>query len=253
MDLWHAETLLLIAAIFVLAGFVKGVVGLGLPTVSLGLLTATLGLKEAMALMLIPSFATNVWQGAVGGYFTAAMRRLWTLLVAVCVGTWAGAGLLARSDPVVLSGVLGLLVCTYAVIGLATPKMPSPGKSEGWLSPVIGALNGILTGLTGSYMVPGVLYLQALGLRRDALVQAMGILFTVSTVALAVALAGNQLLSMELGAMSFAALAPALLGMVIGQRVRHGISEKHFRRVFLCALLALGAYIGAEAFLRPGA
>ena len=71
--------------------------------------------------------------------------------------------------------------------------------------------------------------------------------------ALAVALAGNQLLSMELGAMSFAALAPALLGMVIGQRVRHGISEKHFRRVFLCALLALGAYIGAEAFLRPGA
>ena len=104
VDLWHAETLLLIAAIFVLAGFVKGVVGLGLPTVSLGLLTATLGLKEAMALMLIPSFATNVWQGAVGGYFTAAMRRLWTLLVAVCVGTWAGAGPVGAFRP---GGVVG--------------------------------------------------------------------------------------------------------------------------------------------------
>ncbi len=34
-----------------------------------------------------------------------------------------------------------------------------------------------LAGMTGSFVVPGVPYLQALALPRDALIQAMGILF----------------------------------------------------------------------------
>ena len=41
--------LIAVAAIFVLAGGVKGVIGLGLPTVSLGLLTAMTDLPTAMA------------------------------------------------------------------------------------------------------------------------------------------------------------------------------------------------------------
>ncbi len=61
----NVETLAIVAAAFVLAGFVKGVIGMGLPTVSLALLAIALGLKEAMALMLIPSFVTNVWQEGI--------------------------------------------------------------------------------------------------------------------------------------------------------------------------------------------
>ena len=64
---WPPESVAIVAAVLLLAGFVKGVVGLGLPTVSLGLLTAVFGLKAAIALMLVPSFATNVVQGLTGG------------------------------------------------------------------------------------------------------------------------------------------------------------------------------------------
>ena len=41
-----------IAGTFLFAGAVKGVIGLGLPTVSLGLLTAALDLRTAMALLI---------------------------------------------------------------------------------------------------------------------------------------------------------------------------------------------------------
>jgi uncharacterized protein len=243
------ETIVIIFISFVLAGFVKGVVGLGLPTVSLGLLTATLGLTNAIALMLAPTFVTNVWQALVGGAFLEIMRRLWMLLVAAGVGIWLGTQVLARGNTTLLSGLLGLLICAYAVFGLVTIKVPSPGRREAWLSPTIGAVNGVLTGLTGSYMVPGVLYLQALGMPRDVLIQAMGILFTVSTAALAVALADNRLLSMELGTASAVAIFPAFMGMALGQRVRNRLSEKRFRRVFNGALLMLGGYIVGKAFL----
>lgn len=246
--MWSPDILIIVTATFLLAGFVKGVVGLGLPTVALGLLTATLGLKEAMALMLIPSFATNLWQGVVGGAFTELLRRLWTLLAVACVAIWIGAGLLARADAALLSGILGFTICLYATVSLATPQIPAPGRRERWLSPLVGAINGGLTGITGSFVVPGVAYLQALGLPRDQFVQAMGILFTVSTVALGVALSGHRLLPLELGALSGASLLPAAIGMVIGQRIRQRLSEQRFRQVFFSALIVLGVYIVVRAF-----
>lgn len=249
MDLWPAETFALIAAIFVLAGLVKGVVGLGMPIVSLGLLTTVVGLEAAMALMLAPAFATNVWQALEGGAFLVLLRRLGTLLLAACLGIWIGAAVLARSDPGLMSGLLGLSLAVYAVSGLSGFHPPAPGRREAWISPGLGLVNGVMTGLTGSFTVPGVAYLQALGLARDQLIQAMGILFTVSTVALALALADNRLLSAELGGISAAALVPAFLGLWCGRALRGRIPEPRFRQVFLVALLLLGLYIMGRAIL----
>ena len=101
--------------------------------------------------------------------------------------------------------------------------------------------------MTGSFVVPGVMFLQAIGLPRDMLIQAMGMLFTASTLALAIALQGNGLLTVELGSLSTAALLPTVLGMVIGQRIGQRLPEQLFRRVFFISLLLLGAYFIANA------
>jgi uncharacterized membrane protein YfcA len=247
--MWPPEVLAVIAATFLLAGLVKGVVGLGLPTVALALLTAALGLKEAMALMVIPAIATNVWQGLTGGAFIIILRRFWTLLAAACIGTWFGAGILARADAGLLSGLLGILLCVYSGMSIAAPQIPPPGRLERSLSPLFGAASGFVTGLTGSFVVPGVLYLQALGLPRDILVQTMGVAFTVSMVTLAAALARHDLLSADLGLLSAAAVVPALLGMVLGGQVRRRLPEQRFRQVLFAALLLLGMYIAGRAFL----
>jgi len=245
--MWTPEILVIVGAAYLLAGFVKGVIGLGLPTVSLAILAATIGLNEAMALMLIPTLVTNLWQGFVGGALAAIVRRIWPLLVILPVGIWFGTDVLARSEAWLLSGLLGVLLCVYSAVSLATPQMPPPGRWERPLSPLIGAATGLSAGMTGSSAVPGVLYLQALGLGRDHLVQAMGIMFTVNTVALAVGLAGHDLLPVNLGILSAVALAPAFLGMMLGQRVRTRLPEQRFRRIFFGALLILGLYLGARA------
>jgi len=78
----------------------------------------------------------------------------------------------------------------------------------------------------------------------------MGMLFTASTLALALALQGNDLLTIELGALSAAAVLPAIAGMVLGQKIRHGLPEPIFRRVFFVSLLILGAYIVVSALGR---
>lgn len=245
--MFDAVTLLAVAATFLVAGAVKGVIGLGLPTVSLALLTVTIGLPNAMALLLIPSFVTNLWQAVVGGNAAAVLRRLWPFLLTATVAVWLGATALTRVDLAWLSALLGALLVGYSITSLTGLRPAITTRQELWIGPLAGTANGILTGMTGSFVVPGVLFLQAIGLPRDMLVQAMGMLFTASTLALAVALQGNDLLTGDLGALSAAALLPALVGMVVGQRVRQRLSEPLFRQVFFVALLALGTYIIAGA------
>jgi uncharacterized membrane protein YfcA len=245
------ENLLIIALTFLLAGLVKGVTGLGMPTVSLAILTVTLGLKPAMALLVIPSFVTNIWQAVVGGHLLIILRRLWPLLLPLCVTTWLGVAVLARSRSDLLAALLGLVVLCYAITGLARIELPRPGRFEGWLSPLVGVVSGMLNGMTGAFVVPGVLYLQSLGLPRDAFIQAMGVLFASSVTALAVSLGSRQLLPMELGMLSAGAVIPALIGMGLGQTVRRRLSEILFRRIFFSALLMIGCFIIFSA-LRSG-
>jgi uncharacterized membrane protein YfcA len=245
--MWTFEIVAIVCATFLFAGWVKGVVGLGLPTIALALLAATVGLKEAIALMLVPSMVTNVWQGLTGGAFMPLFRRLWLLLLMACLGAWIGVGILAQADSVLLTGLLGFMICGYAGISLVAPQIPPPGRWETVLSPAAGGIGGFVAGLTGSF-IPGILYLQALGLSRDQLVQALGISFTVLTVALAAAFARQDLMTADLWLMSAVAVAPAALGMVLGQAVRRRLSEALFRRVFFSALLLLGAYLASRAF-----
>jgi len=243
------DTLTIIAIIgtFLIAGTVKGVVGLGLPTVSLGLLTATLGLPTAMALLLVPSFVTNLWQAVIGGNFRVILLRIWPLLLMATVTVWIGAKALTAIDHLLLSALLGSLIVTYAILSLADFHLALTASQESWLGPLVGSANGILTGMTGSFVVPGVMFLQAIGLPRDLLIQAMGMLFTASTFALALALQGNNILTVQLGTLSAIALIPAIIGMVVGRRIRQSMPEALFRRVFFIALLILGIYLIFES------
>ncbi len=242
-------TITAIAGTFLLAGGVKGVIGLGLPTVSLGLLTATLDLTTAMALLIVPSFVTNLWQAVIGGNGRAILLRIWPFLVMATATVWLGATALTRLNLSLLSGLLGVLLVAYSTLNLAGVRLAISAQREVWAGPLFGTVNGILTGMTGSFVVPGVMFLQAIGLPRDMLVQAMGMLFTASTVALALALQGNSILTIQLSLVSAAAVIPAAVGMVTGLRIRRRLSENRFRQVFFIAIIVLGAYIIAKAAL----
>ena len=138
------------------------------------------------------------------------------MLLAATAGIWLTSRFVAGRDTALLAG---LLLCINSVLSLVSPRPPPPGRWVKWLSPAIGLVNGVLTGLTGTFVLPSVLYLQALGLPRDVLVQVIGVVFTLSTLVLAASLAGHRLLPPELQLISSLALLPAFIGMLIGQRI----------------------------------
>lgn len=241
-------TLSTIAVTFLLAGAVKGIIGLGLPVVSLGVLAALLDLPTAMTLLIVPSFVTNLYQASVGGHLIAIFQRIWLFLVTAMATVWLGAAALTTIDLEYLTALLGLLLATYGMLNLIGFRPVILTRHEKWMGPAFGLANGILTGMTGSFMVPGVMYLQGIGLSRNELVQAMGMLFTASTVALALALGTNAILSLELSAVSALAVIPSLVGMAAGQYLREYLSDIRFNYVFFSAIFLLGTYIFVGSF-----
>lgn len=233
----------LIGLSFLIAGFVKGVVGLGLPTVSLALLILLIDLSTAMALIVLPSLFTNVWQAIAGGNTMILIRRFWPFFLGVVMMVWLGVAMSGIFEAAILTRVLGGILLIYSIISLYAKAITIPDSLGRWLAPIFGALNGVLTGLTGCLFMPGVIYLQATRLSRDQLVQAMGILFALSTVALGVCLQEAGRMNTNLWQISLLSLFPALLGMQIGRLCRKYLSESVFRGIFLYGLAGIGLYI----------
>ena len=234
---------LLAAATFLLAGLVKGVIGMGLPTVAMGLLAIVLPPVEAAALLVVPSLVTNVWQLLAGPRFSMLARRLWTMMAGVVLGTIAGAGILAGDTAAVASIGLGIALAVYAIVGLAGLRIAVARRHEVWVAPLVGVTTGLVTGGTGVFVIPAVPYLQAIGLEKEELIQALGLSFTVSTLALAAGLLRVDAWHAGSAWMSLLALVPALVGMHLGQVLRRRIAPATFRRVFFAGLLLLGTYL----------
>ncbi len=236
------STIVFITAVFLLAGAVKGIVGLGLPTISMALLAITMPPAQAAALLVIPSLLTNIWQMRPFFSLRDRMSKIVTLQVGIFVGTVAGALLFGAPAGAGAGMALGIALTVYACWGLSGHAMPISEKMQRWLGPVTGLITGLVTAATGVFVIPAVPYLQALGLSRDALIQAMGVSFTVSTISLALGLWINHSYSPGAAGASLLMLVPALIGMSIGQGIRQRLPLITFKKVFFLSLIALGIY-----------
>lgn len=238
---------LFVAAVFALAGLVKGVIGLGLPTIAMGLLAVVMAPVEAAAILLLPSFLTNVWQMLAGPALGSIVRRLWPLMLAVMLGTWAGMGLMTGLAARYGSALLGVALVIYALTGLASWRLSVRPVDERWMGPLAGAATGLITAATGVFVIPAVPYLQAIGLDKEELVQALGLSFTVSTAALAVNVAQAGALNAATTTATVIALVTAIVGMWVGQLLRLRLSPATFRRWLFIGLALLGAYLVVRA------
>ena len=229
-------TALAIFSAILLAGLLKGIIGVGFQTVGIAFLTIITNLPNAISLLLIPSLVTNLWQAGAGGELFTILIRLWPLIITACMMVWFGS--------LALTSVSLIIYSTFSLFGL---RFEVKTKNEWWLAPFIGLINGLLTGMTGIFVVPCVFYFQAIGFRKDTLIQSMGVLFTALTLMLIVSLKTKNILTLELSGWSAFAIFPAIIGVFVGQLIRKRISEEVFKKIFFLCLIFLGSFITFNA------
>lgn len=230
-----------VAATVFVTGALKGVVGLGLSTGSIVVFSLLYGLESALCLLIAPTVATNLWQGASGGHARALIARFWPGLLAIVPGVWAGSHLIGALAPGEAERGLGIALMLYAGLALARRGGRYAPRNERALTLIAGSANGVITGATGVLTIPMVPYMEALKLDRDALVQLMAMVFCTSALALALTLAETGRYDENLRNLSLWSVAPALAGVLAGEWLRRRISAERFRKWLLAALAGVGA------------
>jgi uncharacterized membrane protein YfcA len=227
-----------VGLVFATAGAVKGVTGMGLPTVAMSLLGLWMTPLEAAALLVLPSMATNVAQcrGAYLRRLAATLWPTWLALAVVTVLLPVPASAAAASNA---HRLLGAVLVLYGVWGLWRPRLPVLTPCSRWVGLAAGGVTGAVTAATAVFVVPLVPYLQALRLDKDQMVQALGLSFTVATLALALRLqaSGEQAL---FTAHAVLALAAAAAGLRLGEHIRARISAAVFQRALFVVFVFLG-------------
>jgi hypothetical protein len=239
--------LLIVTGAFLAAGFVKGAVGMGLPTISIGLLSlGGMGAAQAASVMVGPALVTNLWQAFAGPALRPLLRRFWSMLALTFAGTLAGSGVMAAGNARLAVFALGIVLFVSTAINLLAVRFHVPRRREWWLSPLVGIVTGLITGATGAFIFPAIPYMGALELSRDELIQLLGVSAIVSSVALGFALWWRGSFGLPLAGTAAFALLPAFAGMFFGQKLRRHISEKAFRNIFQVGMLLLGAWLALK-------
>jgi uncharacterized protein len=240
----------LIAATFLLAGFVKGALGLGLPTVSMGLLAVLMPPAEALAIVIVPAIVTNIWQTFVGSYLRDILRRLWPLLIGTAIGIWLNAGSLTGPYAHLTTIALGFLLALNAIIGLSKFSFTVARRNEKWVGGIVGLVTGLISAATGVQVIPSVPFLQAVGMDKEELIQALGVFFTVATVTLGFNLTSSGLLTAATALPGAIAMACSFIGMFVGQAIRTRLEPEVFRRWFHIGMILLGVYLALSTILK---
>jgi uncharacterized membrane protein YfcA len=229
---------IVVTLVFVLAGGVKGITGMGLPTVAVSLLGLWMTPTQAAALLVAPSLATNVAQcrGPRLRKLVSMLWPAWSTLAAVTVLAPDFGKSMSVTAP---RDLLGVVLVAYGLWGLWRPTLPALPARASFLGAGIGAATGLVTASTAVFVVPFVPYLQAMRLGKDEMVQALGLSFTVATLALAVRLQASGELTV-MTTPTFVALVAAFVGLWLGSVVRDRISVGTFQRSLFVVFVGLG-------------
>jgi uncharacterized membrane protein YfcA len=236
------EAILVALAVFSIAGVVKGLVGMGLPTITIALTSLILPLSDSIALIALPTIFTNVWQAAVGGNFRRIVRRQWPLIVPLAILLYTTMWLVGRKAPDWAFLVLAVVLMVYSGLGLFRIRLHIHADLEKPLAPVIGVISGVVAGLVGVPVIPLMPYLQALDIKPGELVQTLGVVLCATSLTLTISLFRFGLLDGPHALVSAIACVPAMAGMWLGTRIRVRLSVEQFRLAVLWALLLTGLY-----------
>ena len=238
-----------LVAVFATLGFaalVKGVTGLGFSTTCLPFLVLAVGLEKAMALVLLPSLASNLIVMRAAGHFRETVVRFRPMLAATVPGLLLGLWVLGKVDTDSLVAVLGAVLVAYCLHGLSGARFTLSAQAERRLQPASGFCTGLVNGMTGSQILPVLPFLLSLNLTPDRFVQAMNVSFTLSSLIMALGLSRLGYLTFESAMVSAAGILVVFAGTRFGTRVRSFLSPETFRKIVLGLLLLLGAGLIAQ-------
>ena len=232
--------LLLVGLCFVVAGTVKGVVGLGLPTTAIGLMTLFLEPRTTIAIVLLPMLLLNAWQVWRAGDTWAALGRYRVFIAVLAMGIIGTLPLAGRASDEALLAFTGLVILLFVAVNASVVVPRLPDRFDRAAQGVAGLAAGVIGGVTAVWAPPMVIYLTARRADKDEVVRASGLLILAGSIPLTTGYVLQGHMTQATAGVSALMVLPGLLGFTIGERLRRHLSPERFRTVLLVIFFGLG-------------
>ena len=233
-----------------IGGISKGVTGLALQITALAVALNFVDAHSGLALIALPLLVTNIWQSFGSGDVLTPFKRFWPITLTFVIGLCIGGQLISFLDKQMMFIIIGASAVIFAVSQYFKPPRDALGpRAEKILGPVAGAVGGVMGGLTSVWGPPIMMYMFALKLDKDLWVRSLTFMFLAGSLTLVLVFLENGILAGERIWLSAAACVPAMVGILIGERIRQYINETLFRNILLIALFGIGLNMIRRAVL----
>lgn len=225
------------------AGIIKGMVGFAMPMIMISGLSSIVGAEWALAGLILPTVATNLWQALRQGWKEAwhSVRRF-RLFLMVGFVTLVGSAQLVRVLPAdVLLILIGSPIVVFALIQLIGVQIHLRNGASSPVEVGVGAFAGLIGGVSGIWGPPTVMYLTAINTPKRDQIRIQGVIYGLGAIALLGAHIGSGVVRFETIPFSAVLLVPALIGTWLGFRIHDKIDQVAFKKATLIVLLVVGA------------
>ena len=224
------------------AGFVKGAVGFGMPMILISAIGSFLTPDLALAALIVPTVVSNLWQAIRGGFAAAwrtirAFRRLiFTLLICIA----ASAQLVGRIPSTWFFLILGFPIVLFATLQLTSAALRIRPERRSAAEIFVGVVSGLIGGVSGVWGPPVVAFLNATDSPKSAQIGVQGVVYGAGSLVLLLSHVKSGVLNGQTAWLSAALVIPALLGMALGFFVQDRLDQDRFRRATLFVLILAG-------------
>lgn len=232
--------LIQVILIFLAGGTVKGLIGVGLPTVTLTLLSFIFDIKESISIILLPVIITNLYQMLNGKHLKQIIddTKIFQISAVPCVIIGFYFLLLLKSDTILL--ILAIILLFNSFLGLLKYEIKFKNYRSKYYQFLIGSLTGTVTGIAGIYTMPFIFLIQSLQYSKNKVIQLMGLTFSLFACMQFLLFILYDLIDFKILVLSSISCIPILLGVYLGTILRRSISENIFKMLFNLMLVFMG-------------
>ena len=135
---------------------------------------------------------------------------------------------------------VGLTMILFGASNLFLTMPTIAKRFDGLAQAIAGSLSAIMGGLTGIWGPPAAAYLTSKGLSKDAMVQAMGVIFFIHSIPLTAGFIASGDYTLRDAILGSAVLIPCLGAVFIGENIRARMNLAQFTRAFMIMFILLG-------------
>lgn len=224
-----------------LGGFVKGLIGLGLPLIAIPLISTVVDPRIAVAILALPMIVSNFVQARTGGHVLEAAYSFRWLLIPMIIGSVIGTMIITAIPVEAAKATVGGIVVAFALLTLSGKQPVLPAGMDKVLRPSIGLFGGVIGGMTSFFGPPVIPYLMTLQLNKTKFVQIMGMTFMLGSIPLLLGMMAKGFAPPNVLMVSGAGVVAVFISMHLGGLLRNRVSQALFTKIIAVFLIVIGS------------